>query len=106
MNVLLIGSGGREHALAWRAACSTAVEQVFVAPGNAGTALEPRVREICDRSGVLPDAAHAFTLGVAERDDRLLGALTTGAPMVPVTSVGSLGAAFSQPRHIARRATR
>lgn len=41
MNVLIIGSGGREHALAWAAARSPRVERVFVAPGNAGTALEP-----------------------------------------------------------------
>ena len=40
MNVLVIGSGGREHALAWKAAQSDGVETVFVAPGNAGTATE------------------------------------------------------------------
>ena len=41
MKVLIIGSGGREHALAWKVAQSPRVTQVFVAPGNAGTALEP-----------------------------------------------------------------
>ncbi|GAA5317051.1 MAG: phosphoribosylamine--glycine ligase [Candidatus Pelagadaptatus aseana] len=40
MNVLVIGSGGREHALAWKAAQNPSVETVFVAPGNAGTASE------------------------------------------------------------------
>jgi phosphoribosylamine--glycine ligase len=40
MNVLVIGNGGREHALAWKIAQSPRVERVFVAPGNAGTALE------------------------------------------------------------------
>ena len=40
MNVLVIGSGGREHALAWKSAQSSEVEKVFVAPGNAGTASE------------------------------------------------------------------
>jgi phosphoribosylamine--glycine ligase len=40
MKVLVIGSGGREHALAWRIAQSPRVDQVFVAPGNAGTAVE------------------------------------------------------------------
>jgi phosphoribosylamine---glycine ligase len=40
MNVLVIGSGGREHALAWKAAQSPDVETVYVAPGNAGTATE------------------------------------------------------------------
>lgn len=46
MNVLIIGNGGREHALAWKAAKSPLVEQVFVAPGNAGTALESNVQNI------------------------------------------------------------
>lgn len=40
MNVLVIGGGGREHALAWKLAQSTRVKQVFVAPGNAGSALD------------------------------------------------------------------
>lgn len=46
MNVLIIGNGGREHALAWKAAQSEQVETVFVAPGNAGTALEAGVENV------------------------------------------------------------
>jgi len=46
MNILVIGSGGREHALAWKAAQGQGVETVFVAPGNAGTALEPRLQNV------------------------------------------------------------
>lgn len=46
MKVLIIGSGGREHALAWKIAQSPRVAEVYVAPGNAGTALEPRVRNV------------------------------------------------------------
>jgi phosphoribosylamine--glycine ligase len=46
MKVLVIGSGGREHALAWKLARSARVQTVFVAPGNAGTAAEPQVRNI------------------------------------------------------------
>ncbi len=46
MKVLIIGSGGREHALAWKVAQSPRVTEVQVAPGNAGTALEPRVRNL------------------------------------------------------------
>jgi phosphoribosylamine--glycine ligase len=43
MKVLVIGGGGREHALAWKCAQSPRVARVFVAPGNAGTALEPKL---------------------------------------------------------------
>mgnify|MGYP000550283180 CR=1 FL=1 len=39
MNILLLGSGGREHAIAWKIAQSPKVDQLFIAPGNAGTAL-------------------------------------------------------------------
>ncbi len=46
MKVLIIGNGGREHALAWKTAQSSLVTQVFVAPGNAGTALEPQVQNV------------------------------------------------------------
>ncbi|PXF64476.1 phosphoribosylamine--glycine ligase [Kangiella spongicola] len=46
MNVLIIGSGGREHALAWKAAQSDKVTKVFVAPGNAGSALEDKVENV------------------------------------------------------------
>ena len=43
MNVLIIGGGGREHALAWKAAQSAKVNTVFVARGNAGTAREEKM---------------------------------------------------------------
>jgi phosphoribosylamine--glycine ligase len=46
MNILVIGGGGREHALAWKAAQNAQVETVYVAPGNAGTALENRLANI------------------------------------------------------------
>jgi phosphoribosylamine--glycine ligase len=46
MNILIIGSGGREHALAWKAARSPRVTNVFVAPGNAGTAREPKCANV------------------------------------------------------------
>ncbi|MAY35116.1 MAG: phosphoribosylamine--glycine ligase [Spongiibacteraceae bacterium] len=46
MNVLIIGGGGREHALAWKAAQSAKVNTVFVAPGNAGTAREEKMKNV------------------------------------------------------------
>ena len=46
MNILIIGGGGREHALAWKAAQSSQVEKVYVAPGNAGTAAEPEMENV------------------------------------------------------------
>jgi len=46
VKVLVIGSGGREHAIAWKVAQSARITEVLVAPGNAGTATEPRVRNV------------------------------------------------------------
>ncbi|ENM5726553.1 phosphoribosylamine--glycine ligase [Vibrio mimicus] len=46
MQVLIIGSGGREHALAWKVAQNPQVETIYVAPGNAGTALEHKVQNV------------------------------------------------------------
>ena len=46
VKILVIGGGGREHALAWKAAQSAGVDRVYVAPGNAGTAREPRVENV------------------------------------------------------------
>ncbi|KAA8995080.1 phosphoribosylamine--glycine ligase [Affinibrenneria salicis] len=46
MNILIIGNGGREHALGWKAAQSPLADKVYVAPGNAGTALEPALENV------------------------------------------------------------
>ena len=46
MKILVVGSGGREHALAWKASQSPNIEKVFIAPGNAGTAIEPKLENI------------------------------------------------------------
>jgi phosphoribosylamine---glycine ligase len=46
MNILIIGNGGREHALAWKAAQSENIQKVFVAPGNAGTAHEAKLENL------------------------------------------------------------
>lgn len=63
MRVLVVGAGGREHALAWACARSSDVEEVIVAPGNAGTALEPKVRNadiaVTDLEGLVALARRA-----------------------------------------------
>ncbi|RUO53674.1 phosphoribosylamine--glycine ligase [Pseudidiomarina homiensis] len=69
MNVLVIGGGGREHALAWKAAQSPQVETVFVAPGNAGTATELKLENVAiatdDIQGLLQFAQeHAVGLTI------------------------------------------
>lgn len=46
MKVLIVGGGGREHAMAWKVAQSAKVETVYVAPGNAGTAREPKLNNV------------------------------------------------------------
>ena len=46
MNILIVGSGGREHALAWSSSRAPGVNKVFVAPGNAGTAMEPGIENV------------------------------------------------------------
>ncbi len=53
MKLLVIGSGGREHALAWKLACSPRISRVFVAPGNAGTAREDGLANVALTS--IPD---------------------------------------------------
>jgi phosphoribosylamine--glycine ligase len=61
MKVLIVGGGGREHALAWKCAASSRVSAVFVAPGNAGTAHEPKVSNV-DIAADDIDALAAFAL--------------------------------------------
>ncbi|QBJ78144.1 phosphoribosylamine--glycine ligase [Aquitalea sp. USM4] len=74
MKVLVIGSGGREHALAWRIAKSNRVSKVFVAPGNAGTALDPNLTNV-ELSG--NDALVDF----ARREDIQLTVVGPEAPL-------------------------
>jgi phosphoribosylamine--glycine ligase len=61
MKVLVVGGGGREHALAWKAAQSTKVETVYVAPGNAGTAHEKKTQNVDISAGDV-DALMSFAL--------------------------------------------
>ncbi len=67
MKVLIVGSGGREHALAWKCAQSPRVTEVLVAPGNAGTAREDKVRNVAvspDDIEALAAIADAETIGL------------------------------------------
>jgi len=66
VRVLIVGGGGREHALAWKCAQSARVREVLVAPGNAGTAAEPRVRNVAVATG---DLAGLVALARAEAVD-------------------------------------
>ncbi|MDE1923396.1 MAG: phosphoribosylamine--glycine ligase, partial [Gammaproteobacteria bacterium] len=78
MKVLIVGGGGREHALAWKCAQSTRVDAVFVAPGNAGTALEPKVRNVAIEADDV-EALTSFAAG--ERID-----LTIVGPEAPLVA--------------------
>ena len=55
MHILIIGSGGREHALAWKAAQSDSVSKVYVAPGNAGTAQEDKIENVAIDAEAIPE---------------------------------------------------
>jgi phosphoribosylamine--glycine ligase len=77
MNVMIIGSGGREHALAWKAAQSPRVDTVFVAPGNAGTALRPGIENVA-----LDVMDFAGLAGFAEANDVGLTIVGPEAPLV------------------------
>ena len=66
MRVLIVGGGGREHALAWKCAAAKRVTEVLVAPGNAGTATEAKVRNVAVGAEDIPALV---ALAVAERVD-------------------------------------
>jgi phosphoribosylamine---glycine ligase len=77
MKILLIGSGGREHALAWKLAQSARVREVLVAPGNAGTATEPKCRNVAIAATDI-DAL----LALAAAEDIALTVVGPEAPLV------------------------
>ena len=77
MRVLIVGGGGREHALAWKCAQSRRVQHVYVAPGNAGTALEPKVSN-ADIAADDIDALLAFAI----REDIELTIIGPEGPLV------------------------
>jgi phosphoribosylamine--glycine ligase len=78
MKILIVGGGGREHALAWKCAQSPTVSEVLVAPGNAGTELEPGVRNVPIGA---EDIDTLLQLATAEKID-----LTIIGPEVPLVA--------------------
>ena len=74
MKILVIGSGGREHALAWRLAQGAKVQKVYVAPGNAGTALEDGVENVA--ISAIPDL-----IEFAKREDIYMTVVGPEAPL-------------------------
>ena len=78
MEVLVVGGGGREHALAWKLAASPRVERVFVAPGNPGTAGEAKVENVAVAAD---DVAGLVELAVSRRID-----LTVVGPEAPLVA--------------------
>ncbi|MBV8496282.1 MAG: phosphoribosylamine--glycine ligase, partial [Gammaproteobacteria bacterium] len=78
MKVLIVGGGGREHALAWKCAAAARVSEVLVAPGNAGTAREAKVRNVAVAAEDLPALVR---LAAAERID-----LTIVGPETPLVA--------------------
>ncbi|MEB5974880.1 phosphoribosylamine--glycine ligase [Pantoea dispersa] len=77
MKILVIGNGGREHALAWKAAQSPLAETVFVAPGNAGTALEPALQNVAISATDVP-----ALLAFAQQENIDLTIVGPEAPLV------------------------
>ena len=77
MKILVIGGGGREHALAWKCAQSTLVDEVLVAPGNAGTARENKIRNIA----VTADDIEALA-NLAQRESVDMTIVGPEAPLV------------------------
>src|SRR6202166_2023520 len=77
MKILIVGGGGREHALAWKCAQSPRVGHVFVAPGNAGTALEPNISNV----DIATDDSHAL-VEFAKKEDIELTIVGPEGPLV------------------------
>ena len=83
MKVLVIGGGGREHAMAWKLAQSNKVQTVFVAPGNGGTALDKRLVNVpITDLAQLRDWALAEKIGLSVVGPE--GPLAAAAPVHPV----------------------
>lgn len=93
MKVLIIGSGAREHALAWKIAQSDQVNQIFVAPGNAGCLLEPKttvLEAITDNLGEIVNFAksHAIDLAIVNSESLFFSGITDQLQTLGITCFG------------------
>ena len=87
MNILVLGNGGREHALAWKIAQDDQVVQVFVAPGNAGSATENKCKnvalDILDNAAIIEFAKNnAVDMIVVGPEAPLVNGVVDSCPMV------------------------
>ena len=98
MKLLVIGSGGREHAIAWKLAQSPRVQKVYVAPGNAGTALEPGLENVA--LSAVPDL-----VSFARKENVQLTVVGPEAPLAAgvVDAFGSAGLRIFGPTRAAAR---
>ena len=93
MNVLIVGSGGREHAFTWKVSQSDHVEKIFIAPGNAGTSLEPKAENV-DISASDIDALVSFSkkenidLVIVGPEDPLVNGITNAFEKVGINCFG------------------
>tara|TARA_B100001029_G_scaffold146985_1_gene127713 strand:+ start:267 stop:1547 length:1281 start_codon:yes stop_codon:yes gene_type:complete len=109
INVLIVGSGGREHAFTWKASQSDLVDKIFVAPGNAGTSLEPKTENI-DISPSDIDALISFSkkeninLVIVGPEDPLVNGITDKFKKVGIKCFGpeSLGAQLEGSKDFAK----
>ena len=109
INVLIVGSGGREHAFTWKASQSDLVEKIFVAPGNAGTSLEPKAENI-DISASDIEALVSFSekenidLVIVGPEDPLVNGITDAFKQVGINCFGpeSIGAQLEVSKDFAK----
>ncbi len=109
MNVLIVGSGGREHAFTWKASQSNLVEKIFIAPGNAGTSIEPKAENI-DISASDIDSLVTFSkkenidLVIVGPEDPLVNGITDELKKVGIKCFGpeSMGAQLEGSKDFAK----
>ena len=109
INVLIVGSGGREHAFTWKTSQSDLVKKIFVAPGNAGTSLEPKAVNI-DISTSDIEALVSFSkkenidLVIVGPEDPLVNGITNAFKKVGINCFGpeSLGAQLEGSKDFAK----